>query len=412
MCYKFVRGKNDQPDYFGATCLHIAAGRGQLQTVKYLTEFGANIVALDNNQRSPMDEAFMSDHHDIVEYLDHTIASKTSNAIKQLQKKAMKAHTKSLKETLKRDHRGFSEIFKPLKASKSTETLLATSDGERRRSNPQITKSKSLDDLVSGAESTASKAFDIRGKSHPNTIRVTHRSHKQQHQDVKKHEGLLHREGFGEICNRYRPHYIKNQQYAAGVGRPGSLNKPVVFADSALDEEDDLTVIRVLSSEESLTSDDQHTNHKLSTDIQEFLMSHDLKSLQFFFDREKITLNELKYVERSDLRFSGVPEQVIDKFFKAVSIHQIKKAHSSYPHTGSEDNDSLDTKSMIIHDHADDYFAYGKDDSSKSGIENQHHGQTKRSAVNMNNNVRFKTMVEEIQEPAIHINEADETTRL
>ena len=357
-----------------------------------------------------MDEAFMSDHHDIVEYLDHTIASKTNNAIKQLQKKAMKAHTKSLKDTLKRDHKGFSEIFKPLKASKSTETLLATSDGERNRLDPQMSKSKSLDDIASVIES--SQDLDIRSKSHPNTIRVAYPTHKQHHQNVKKHEGLLHREGFGEICNRYRPHYIKNQQYAAAVGRPGSLTKPVVFEDSASDEEDDLTVIRVLSSEESLTSEDQHTNHKLSTDIQEFLMSHDLKSLQFFFDREKITLNELQYVERMDLRFSGVPEQVIDKFFKAVSVHQIKKAHSSYRDTDSEDDDSLDTKSMIIHDHADDYFAYGKDDSSKSGIENQHHGQTKRSAVNMNNNVRFKTMVEEIQVPAIHINEADETTRL
>ena len=358
-----------------------------------------------------MDEAFMSDHHDIVEYLDHTIASKASNAIKQLQKKAMKAHTKSLKATLKRDHKGFSEIFKPLKASKSTETLLATSNGERNRLDPQMSKSKSLDNLVSGIES--SQDLDIRSKSHPNTVRVAYQTHKQHHQNVKKHEGLLHREGFGEICNRYRPHYIKNQQYAAGVGRAERLTNPVVFEDSASDEEDDLTVIRVLSSEESLTSEDQHTNHNLSTDIQEFLMSHDLKSLQFFFDREKITLNELQYVERMDLRFSGVPEQVIDKFFKAVSIHQIKKAHSSYRDTDSEDNDSLDTKSMIIHDHADNFFLYGKDDSSKSGIENQHYGQTKRSAVNMNNNVRFKTMVEEeIQVPAIHINEADETTRL
>jgi len=60
------------------SALHLAAAEGQLATVKFLLEKGADVNATDRWGRTPLDDAISSKHQDVVELLLKSGANKSS----------------------------------------------------------------------------------------------------------------------------------------------------------------------------------------------------------------------------------------------------------------------------------------------------------------------------------------------
>ena len=53
-------------DYDGRTPLHIASSEGHLACVNHLLEFGAPVHKRDRNGHSPLDDARIFNHHDVI----------------------------------------------------------------------------------------------------------------------------------------------------------------------------------------------------------------------------------------------------------------------------------------------------------------------------------------------------------
>lgn len=62
------RGDPDKADHFGNTALHLAAAQGHKNVVTFLVHFGANIFAMDIDERTPQDLAGMNSREDILRY--------------------------------------------------------------------------------------------------------------------------------------------------------------------------------------------------------------------------------------------------------------------------------------------------------------------------------------------------------
>lgn len=64
------RGDPDKADYFGNTALHLAAAQGHKPVVMFLVTFGANIYAMDIDERTPQELAGINGKEEILRFLD------------------------------------------------------------------------------------------------------------------------------------------------------------------------------------------------------------------------------------------------------------------------------------------------------------------------------------------------------
>lgn len=70
-CFVLPRGNPDKCDIWGNTPLHHAASNGHVHCVSFLINFAANIFALDNDMRSPLDVAASRNQYECVRILDN-----------------------------------------------------------------------------------------------------------------------------------------------------------------------------------------------------------------------------------------------------------------------------------------------------------------------------------------------------
>ena len=87
----FNRGNPDKPNNDGMTSLHLAASSGQLPCLVFLTNFGANIYAIDDNGNSPVQEASNRGRMDCIRHLENIITHQITvdkNRVEKLQAKA------------------------------------------------------------------------------------------------------------------------------------------------------------------------------------------------------------------------------------------------------------------------------------------------------------------------------------
>ncbi|XP_072748861.1 pre-mRNA splicing regulator USH1G isoform X2 [Anoplolepis gracilipes] len=98
-------GDPDKTDYFGNTCLHLAAARGHEFCVKFLVKFGCNIWSLDIDRHSARELAAINGCERILQFLDLAQADQELNNRKKsrlLREKAEKDAEKRLKEYMKK----------------------------------------------------------------------------------------------------------------------------------------------------------------------------------------------------------------------------------------------------------------------------------------------------------------------
>ncbi|XP_020300498.1 Usher syndrome type-1G protein isoform X2 [Pseudomyrmex gracilis] len=98
-------GDPDKTDYFGNTCLHLAAARGHEFCVKFLVKFGCNIWSLDIDRHSARELAAINGCEKILQFLDLVQTDQELNNRKKsrlLREKAEKDAEKRLKDYLKK----------------------------------------------------------------------------------------------------------------------------------------------------------------------------------------------------------------------------------------------------------------------------------------------------------------------
>ncbi|CAL4063708.1 unnamed protein product [Meganyctiphanes norvegica] len=133
-------GDPDKCDNFGNTALHCAAARGHMTAVTFLSNFGANIWALDNELHTAKELSAMNDREDILRYLDSACTKQEREDPKQVKK---------LKEKSKKDAEKRQKNFEKLqkKADKSRELENEKLEKERTRleknQNPDTNRRKS-----------------------------------------------------------------------------------------------------------------------------------------------------------------------------------------------------------------------------------------------------------------------------
>lgn len=102
--YHFVfRGEPNRPNHDGATAVHLAASCGQLNCLSFLTNFGANIWALDNEGRTPLEEAALHGRMECVRHLDGLIAIQMMRNKKEVDRHRKQAKKDMMKRIKKQD---------------------------------------------------------------------------------------------------------------------------------------------------------------------------------------------------------------------------------------------------------------------------------------------------------------------
>lgn len=102
------RGDPDKCDIWGNTPLHLAACNGHIHCVSFLINFGANIFALDNDLRTPLEAAAGRDRKDCVQILDKAATEQNLLNPKKVSKQKAQAQRnveRQIKECEKRQEK-------------------------------------------------------------------------------------------------------------------------------------------------------------------------------------------------------------------------------------------------------------------------------------------------------------------
>lgn len=97
------RGDPDRPNQDGATAVHLAASCGQLNCLSFLTNFGASIWALDNDGRTPLEEAALHGRMECVRHLDGLVAIHMMRNQKNVERQRKQAKKDMLKRVKKQE---------------------------------------------------------------------------------------------------------------------------------------------------------------------------------------------------------------------------------------------------------------------------------------------------------------------
>lgn len=101
----FCRGDPDKANFDGATAVHLAANCGQLNCLSFLTNFGCNIWALNNDGRTPLEDAAYHGRMDCVRHLDGLIAIQMMRNKKEVEKQKLHAKREAIKRVKKQSKR-------------------------------------------------------------------------------------------------------------------------------------------------------------------------------------------------------------------------------------------------------------------------------------------------------------------
>lgn len=101
----FCRGDPDKANFDGATAVHLAANCGQLNCLSFLTNFGCNIWALNNDGRTPLEDAAYHGRMDCVRHLDGLIAIEMMRDKKAAERQKLQSKREAIKRVKKQSKR-------------------------------------------------------------------------------------------------------------------------------------------------------------------------------------------------------------------------------------------------------------------------------------------------------------------
>ena len=284
----FFRGEPDRPNQDGATAVHLAASCGQLNCLSFLTNFGANIWALDNNGRTPLEEAALHGRMECVRHLDGLIAIYTMRNKKEVDRHRSQAKKDMVKRIKKQD--------KSIQSRDNAYEKKVAKETQRARSKSENDYNKK--DLRNG-----------------NGMSFSHRNTEKQ---------------FSELTSTSRSPEMSDQKsmrsYSSETFQFGSKNKRVMgalrskFSSMRSSDKEPRMISRKSLEEAGLV---QYGMSQSSPSLLDQLESKIVENQHQSLDSDSVDPHEVEY---SDLAFGHVVKKIDDKGNVTTHVHYVPKS--------------------------------------------------------------------------------------
>ena len=244
--FYFFRGDPNRPNNDGATAVHLAASCGQLNCLSFLTNFGANIWALDNEGRTPLEEAALRGCMECVRHLDGLIAiymMRNQRDVERHRKQAKKDLMKRVKKQEKRI----------LSRENSYEKKVAQETRERSKSEIHVRKG-----TWTGNGTTASNQYHTGKPFSELTSSASELNDTSDRKSVKSYSSETFRSITGMASLRSKFSSLRSSNSEPKMLRQRSLNDSGLFEDMSTRSPsllDQLESKLVKSQHESLASE-------------------------------------------------------------------------------------------------------------------------------------------------------------
>lgn len=341
--YLSFSGDPNKSDIWGNTPLHHAAEKGHANCVAFLINFGANIFALDNQLRSPLDVAILKDHKDCVKILDGAASKQTSlnpKKVARVKEQAMKDAERKIKECEKLQDKHQSQMNKNYNRNK-TGTVNSSKGTLSGSVGAQFSTPSTMSSLTRGLRDTLQLKLKKKDKNtmdrdtmsnvmfakDENTsgqrTKVTDVFNELEEEDMasegKEKQSIFNRPGLGNMVFR------RNQatDISTDFGEISTLaddmgfkvNSELFTAEANDGNENDNDI----DDNEAWNVDDMELDmEEESSSLQVFLASHNLLELHVTLLREKMDLDSLLMCSNEDLQSINIQLGPRKKLLNAV----------------------------------------------------------------------------------------------
>ncbi|XP_069503776.1 ankyrin repeat and SAM domain-containing protein 4B [Ambystoma mexicanum] len=327
-------GNPDKCDMWGNTSLHHAATNGHIHCVSFLVNFGANIFAMDNDLRTPLDAAVGRDRNECVMILDRAATNQNTmnpKKVSRLKEQAKKDAIRQIKECEKIQAKHQNEMtknynkgkFGTLLSAKGTvsgahashsETLGSLSLTETlrmklKKKDKNTVEKNTVNNVIFMADNTPgrTRALDVFNEKHEDEL--SDDFHKKNSLDGNssqaEQESIFKRPGLGNIVFRRNLAVGINADLEEMSYSPEDVGSKI-SSELFHSEEQDLASeadadndLDLPWNEEDMGLDD---NEPETAPLLVFLASHNLSELVPAMTREKIDLDALMLCSDGDLQ--------------------------------------------------------------------------------------------------------------
>lgn len=316
--------------------MHHAADKGHASCVAFLINFRANIFAVDNNHRSPLDVANLKGRTDCVMILDEAANKQTSlnpKRVAKLKDQALKDAEMKIKECEKIQDKHQSQMNKNFNRTGTVNSAKGTLSGSvgARFSTPSTVRS-----LTKGLRDTLQLKLKKKNKNTidrdtvSSFILATDESSGDQRTKItdvfseidedlgmeEEKQSVFNRPGLGNIVFRRNVEMEINTEFEENFSAEDELTIKVgnaLFAEDAKNGNDGDN-INVAWNDDDVEIDEEEESSPLKV----FLESHALLDLHVTLLREKIDLDSLLLCSNEDLQNINIQLGPRKKLLNAV----------------------------------------------------------------------------------------------
>lgn len=329
-----ICGDPDKCDIWGNTPLHYAASNGHTHCISFLVNFGANIFALDNDLKSPLDAAASREQKECVALLDKaaTVQNTTNpKKVARLKEQALKNARRQMKECERLQEKHQNKMARTY--SKEDSGTLSSSRSTFSRSSLSNTSVGGFGSLSKGIKDTfklkskknkdTTEQMGMDGKNGQRPVMEVFREEEEDSlpKDFKEklhfsaeeagdvqHESILNRPGLGSIVfNRNR---VLDLEEISASKRELEFKMPSELFQRqgapGADEEEEEEEREANSTAGDLPWDEEEVEWEEdaidATPLEVFLQSQHLEEFLPIFMREQIDLEALMLCSDEDLQ--------------------------------------------------------------------------------------------------------------
>ncbi len=359
------RGDPDKVNNDGMSPLHLAASTGQLPCLVFLTNFGANIYAVDDNGNNPLQEASNRGRIECMRHLENLITHQLTvdrSRVEKLQTKAKREAERRVREKArvrqKLDREWEKKVERQRRLASAAEVKLKKKGKisqhdfkQYKKETDSLSASESMDSL--DRKKTFSELIGIRSDGEstdyssprskltsPDEIEVSMASFNTDPGNYSKLNGNAKTNGYnftsslsGDIIYEKRDvpeleatyPFTKKQENGVALKQNGAVNGnvSVVNGNGKLDHNDNKRMPLNLPSRSNYARRKQDPANLTLSPLATFLHSLQLEEFKGIFIKEKIDLRAVTLCSEDDLKEIGLPLGPRKKILDAVEKRKI-----------------------------------------------------------------------------------------